>query len=94
MPNMTLAIPEELKKKMDEYPEFNWSEIARQAFIRNISDLESIRDFKKDMDFTEEDAIKFGREVKKRMAIRAGLYEKYGDRFKHRVRDSSHKGND
>lgn len=85
---MTLAIPEDLKKKMDAYPEFNWSAIARQAFIRNISDLEAIRAFKKDLDYTEEDAIKFGREVKKRMAKRYGLYEKYGDGRKHRVRDT------
>lgn len=31
MPNMTLAIPEDLKEKMDHFQEINWSEVARQA---------------------------------------------------------------
>jgi len=31
MPNMTLAIPEDLKEKMDHFKEINWSEVARQA---------------------------------------------------------------
>ena len=31
MPNMTLAIPEDLKAKMDHFKEINWSEVARQA---------------------------------------------------------------
>ena len=31
MPNMTLALPVELKAKMDQFKEINWSEVARQA---------------------------------------------------------------
>lgn len=31
MPNMTLAIPVDLKEKMDKFKEMNWSEVARQA---------------------------------------------------------------
>lgn len=31
MPNITLAIPEDLKEKMDHFKEINWSEVARQA---------------------------------------------------------------
>ncbi len=31
MPNMTLAIPADLKEKMDRFKEMNWSEVARQA---------------------------------------------------------------
>lgn len=31
MPNITLAIPEDLKEKMDRFKEINWSEVARQA---------------------------------------------------------------
>ena len=68
MPNMTLAIPLEMKKEMDKFPEFNWSEIARQAFRRQMSDLELVRHFKRDSTLTEEDAIRLGRDLKKRMA--------------------------
>ena len=31
MPNMTLAIPADLKQRMDQFKEINWSEVARQA---------------------------------------------------------------
>jgi len=43
MTTMTLAVPSELKHKMEEFPEMNWSEIARQAFIQRIKDLEFLR---------------------------------------------------
>jgi len=44
--NLTLAIPEELHKKMKRLPEFKWSEIARQAIERRIMDEELLRDLK------------------------------------------------
>ena len=31
MPNMTLSIPADLKARMDQFKEINWSEVARQA---------------------------------------------------------------
>ncbi len=42
MPNMTLAIPIELKKKMDQFKEINWSEVARQAIRNKIAILEKM----------------------------------------------------
>lgn len=70
MVSMTLAIPEELKKEMDEFPEMNWSEIARQAIKKRIYMLKQIREFTKDSELTEEDAIRLGREVNKKLARR------------------------
>jgi len=29
MPTLTVSIPKELKKKMDEFPEVNWSEVLK-----------------------------------------------------------------
>lgn len=40
MPNMTLAIPEDLKERMDQFKEMNWSEVARQAICTKIELLE------------------------------------------------------
>ena len=40
MPNMTLAIPEDLKEKMDQHREINWSEVARQAIREKMILLE------------------------------------------------------
>ena len=42
MPNMTLAIPADLKEKMDHFKEINWSEVARQAINQKVSLLEKM----------------------------------------------------
>ncbi|MBI5415288.1 MAG: hypothetical protein HZA29_00575 [Candidatus Omnitrophica bacterium] len=40
MPNMTLAIPVDLKERMDKFKEMNWSEVARQAIREKMLLLE------------------------------------------------------
>ena len=40
MPNMTLAIPVDLKERMDKLKEMNWSEVARQAIREKMLLLE------------------------------------------------------
>ena len=70
MTTMTLAVPSELKDKMEKFPEMNWSEVARQAFMQRIKDLEFLRKFKSDSTLTEEDALKLGRELNKNLAKR------------------------
>lgn len=70
MVTMTLAIPSELKNRMDEFSEMNWSEIARQAFNQRIKDMEFLREFKKNSTLTEKDALKMGAELNKRLAKR------------------------
>ncbi len=68
MVTMTLAVPDELRNKMETFPEINWSEVARQAFNQKISDLEFLRKFKSKSTFTEEDALKLGRELNAKLA--------------------------
>ena len=70
MTTMTLAIPPELKHKMETFPEMNWSEVARQAFMQRIKDLEFLKKFKSDSTMTEEDALRLGRELNKNLAKR------------------------
>jgi hypothetical protein len=70
MTTMTLAIPSELKNKMENFPEMNWSEVARQAFMQRIKDLEFLKKFKSDSTLTEEDALRLGRELNKNLAKR------------------------
>lgn len=70
MTTMTLAIPSELKHKMENFPEMNWSEVARQAFMQRIKDLEFLRNFKSDSTLTEKDALRLGRELNKNLAKR------------------------
>lgn len=70
MVTLTLAVPKELKDKMEGFPEMNWSAVARESFIQRVKDLEFIKKFKAKSTLTEEDAIKLGRELNKNLAKR------------------------
>jgi len=65
MVNITLSIPEDLKKEMEQFPEVNWSAIFRGVIMKRILLLRKIKEFTKDSELTEEDAIKLGKEVNK-----------------------------
>ncbi len=68
MVTMTLAVPMELKNKMEEFSEINWSEVARQAFKQKITDLEFLEKFKENSTMTEEDALNLGKKLNKKLA--------------------------
>lgn len=70
MVNVTLSIPIDLKNRMDNFVEINWSAVARQAFDEKINDLEFIKKFKNKSTFTEKDALKFGKELNQALARR------------------------
>ncbi|MBI4895967.1 MAG: hypothetical protein HY832_00250 [Candidatus Aenigmarchaeota archaeon] len=55
---------------MESFPEINWSEVARQAFMQKIQDMDFLRTFKTKSTMTESDAQKFGAEVSKKLAKR------------------------
>lgn len=63
MVSVTLSVPEELKQKMDEFPEINWSEVARGAIREKVKKMEFLKHFSSESDLTEKDAIRMGREV-------------------------------
>lgn len=63
MVSITLSVPEDMKHEMDEFQEINWSAVARQAIKRKLLMLEKFKEFTKDSTLTEEDALKFGRDV-------------------------------
>ena len=70
MVTMTLAVPKELKERMDSFPEINWSEVARQAFRQKIQDLEFLRKFRSESTLTDEEALELGAELSKKLAKR------------------------
>ena len=65
MTNITLAIPEDIKKEMEKFPEMNWSAIAREAIKKRIILLRKFREFTKNSELTEEEAVNLGRELNK-----------------------------
>ncbi len=68
MVSMTLAIPREMKIEMDEHPEINWSEIARQAIQQKLVLLEHMDKLLAKSKLTEKDALELGRKVNKAVA--------------------------
>jgi metal-responsive CopG/Arc/MetJ family transcriptional regulator len=70
MVSITLSVPEEMKKEMDERPEMNWSEIARQAIRHKLDLLDKLDIIMSKSKLTEEDAIELGRKVNKKAAAR------------------------
>lgn len=74
MPNITLAVPEELKKKMDQLPEINWSEVTREFLnekVKRAMLLQKLDKILENADLTEEDCLKLGERIK------AGMWKKY-----------------
>jgi hypothetical protein len=68
MVSITLAIPKEMKKEMELYPEINWSAVARAAILRKIQILKEMNKILSKSELTEEDAILFGKQITKKAA--------------------------
>ena len=63
MVSITLSVPEDLKQKMDAFPEMNWSAVAREAITKRLLMLEKFKAFTRESTLTEEDALELGREL-------------------------------
>ncbi len=70
MVNVTLTVPSDLKKKMDEFPEMNWSEIARQAINQKIRELILFRSITAKSKLTDENVKEIGDKIKVAIAER------------------------
>lgn len=70
MVSITLAVPSELKKEMESFPEINWSAVAREAIQNKILLMRKFREFTKDSTLSEEDALRLGAEVNKSLSKR------------------------
>ncbi len=70
MPNVTLAVPEELHRIMKSHPEIKWSEIARHAMKEYAIRIEVLDDITAKSKFTEKEALEIGQDVKRDLAER------------------------
>ena len=55
MVNITLSVPEELKKSLDKHSEINWSEVARQAFKDKLIKLSILEKFSSKFKLSEKE---------------------------------------
>lgn len=65
MPTITLSVPEDLKKEMDESKDINWSEVARVAIRNKVSQLKILKEITSRSRLTEKDALELGRKINK-----------------------------
>ena len=66
MPNMTLALPEELHRELRRHKEIRWAEVARKAFIKEINRLHVYDRLLAGSKLTEGDAVGIGRDIRRR----------------------------
>lgn len=57
MANVTVSVDDDLKARMDDHTEINWSQVARDAFEEKLVDLETIEKLK-DFELMDEIASK------------------------------------
>jgi hypothetical protein len=55
MPTITVNVDDDLKERMDEHPEINWSEVTRQAIQEKIEVLEVMDELTSESELTESD---------------------------------------
>ena len=57
MVSITLAVPEEVRRKMKQFPDTNWSGFIRKAIIEKTKDLswreEMLKKFREENEITE-----------------------------------------
>jgi hypothetical protein len=74
MVNVTVSVPVEMKKKMDEYAIINWSEVARQAFTDQLGRLETLEAITAKSKATEKDVEELSKKIK------AGVLRRHEER--------------
>lgn len=65
MTTMTLSVPDDIKKQMKQFPQVNWSAIARDALNKELERQQRLEEIKRRL--TQEDtewAISKGRKLK------------------------------
>ena len=67
MPNITLSVPNDIKREMVRHKELNWSEVARQAIEEKLRQLAVLDQLLAKSEVTAEDIEREAKEIKKRV---------------------------
>lgn len=68
MANITLSIPDDLHQKMKNFSEVKWSEVARKAIQKKVSDLEMLDKLTSKSKLTEKDVEEISDKINKSLA--------------------------
>ena len=73
MPNITLAIPEDLHAKMKEHSEIRWSEVVRKTILQKIEDLDMMDKLTAKSKLTQKDVNEIAGKVDSAVARKLNL---------------------
>ena len=73
MVNITLAIPDELHKKLKFHSEIRWSEVIRKMLEQRLDDFEEMEKIVSKSKLTQKDADEISKKIKRGIAKRHGL---------------------
>ena len=73
MANITLSVPEDIKKMMDGYSEVKWSEVARKAIVEKLLTLRKLDELSKTSKITDKDIEEMEHILKRRIAKKHGI---------------------
>ena len=73
MVNITLALPDELKKELQKHKEVNWSAVIRRSLLEHLKKIEIAEAIAQKSKLTQKDADEISRKIKREMAKELGL---------------------
>jgi len=73
MVNITLAIPENLKEKLQKHKEVNWSAVTRRALEEHLRNVEMVEAIAQKSKLTQKDADEIAKKIDSSVAKRLGL---------------------
>jgi hypothetical protein len=63
MPSITVNVDDDLKERMEEHPEINWSEVTRQAIQEKIETLDVMDELTSKNELTESDVAEIANKI-------------------------------
>ncbi|AEN06190.1 hypothetical protein Halar_2536 [halophilic archaeon DL31] len=63
MPSLTVNVDNDLKDRMEQHPEINWSEVTRQAIQEKIESLEVMDELTSGGELTESDVSEIANKI-------------------------------
>ncbi len=66
--NITLSVPDDLHRRMKEFSEIKWSEVARKAIQKKVHDLEMLDKLTSKSELTEKDVEEISDKINKSLA--------------------------
>ncbi|SEP66697.1 hypothetical protein [Natrinema salaciae] len=63
MPSITVNVDDDLKDRMEQHPEINWSEVTRQAIREKIETLDVMDELTSGSELTESDVAEIADKI-------------------------------